>query len=300
MSSRDDDEEGEEIESIENLFRLDLDEHCKVNVYDGKMSWESNVVDNNVDDDGFGDVVVDVQKEVDDKLKLIEEFCEAHPIPQRTYTKSSIKPMKRQKRRKGEKFGWTEQEEPEIKLKQIKNIRIKKKSCKKNIIAEEKRQTKIKSQKFECVEQEEPEINKKSSEKNIADKKHPETKKSVVTIKPANKVFIKSNKNKNLNNLEGDVLERYKKKIEMCEGLDPFELRNQQSECDKIEDAPPMDGYDVSYYLTEKTSYYTGKQFKAHKSLEAYKFFEAGRVHNVVAKLLPEKTIILAEVSNKL
>lgn len=102
-----------------------------------------------------------------------------------------------------------------------------------------------------------------------------------------------------MNKLEGDVLDRYLNKIQLCDGLDPFEFFNKTYVSDnRLEDAPPIDAFDVSYYLTEGTSFYTGKQFKAHKSLEAYKFFEAGKVHNVVTKFLAEKTIVLAKVSS--
>lgn len=54
--------------------------------------------------------------------------------------------------------------------------------------------------------------------------------------------------------LEDDVLNRYKKKIEMCEGFgNPFNLRKNKDHADRIEDAPAIDCYDVSYYLTENT-----------------------------------------------
>lgn len=52
-----------------------------------------------------------IGKEFDDKLKLIEGFCDVHPIPQRTYKVWDGTGSKRVK--KGESFGWTEQEESE-------------------------------------------------------------------------------------------------------------------------------------------------------------------------------------------
>lgn len=56
---------------------------------------------------------------------------------------------------------------------------------------------------------------------------------------------------------------------------------------------------DIQTYFTSTHSFYTAKQLKAHKSLEAYKYFEADFVRsiNFVKKL--DKFIAIGKVSLK-
>ena len=70
---------------------------------------------------------------------------------------------------------------------------------------------------------------------------------------------------------------RYQEKIRIISGIDPFTLslasaRHGQSNNPGALPCPlpPIDSTDLLSYLVLQTSYITTKQFKAHKSLEAY------------------------------
>lgn len=129
----------EEIENIEMGFRKELEIHIDKKNSEVGVDSIGNVAgngngagDDDGDDDG-DDGVLNINKAVTGTLKGIDNFCEAHPIPQREFQKfNATKLIKRQKKRKGEKYGWTEQEEltPEeqIKIKKIKTNKIKKKT----------------------------------------------------------------------------------------------------------------------------------------------------------------------------
>ena len=77
--------------------------------------------------------------------------------------------------------------------------------------------------------------------------------------------------------LESHVRERYLKKISLV-GIDPAAIPKEQfhSEC-----LPPIEVSDLLSYLVLETSYYTNKQFKAFKSLEAYKQAVSGFIISV-------------------
>ena len=82
-------------------------------------------------------------------------------------------------------------------------------------------------------------------------------------------------------NLESHVRERYLKKISVV-GVDPAAIPSEQfsSEC-----LPPIEVSDLlSYLVLETLSYYTNKQFKAFKSLEAYNQMVSGFVASVQGK----------------
>ena len=67
--------------------------------------------------------------------------------------------------------------------------------------------------------------------------------------------------------LPPDAKTRYKDKIESIGGLDPFSSDFVGEKSDVV---PPVSGCDLVSYLVLQTSFITSKQFKAHKSLEAY------------------------------
>lgn len=92
--------------------------------------------------------------------------------------------------------------------------------------------------------------------------------------------------------LNGLVLKRYQLKMEMCDGIDPFTI----SVSDNVADVPALSAFDVVTYLTTITSYYTGNQAKAYKSLDAYKFHEAKYGHGLLMKKITNKTIIVGKV----
>ena len=71
--------------------------------------------------------------------------------------------------------------------------------------------------------------------------------------------------------------ERYKEKISLIGGLDPFlgPLR----QC--TDSVPPVEASDLVSYLVLQTSFVTAKQFKAYKGLESYNQFVCGWVKEV-------------------
>ena len=73
-------------------------------------------------------------------------------------------------------------------------------------------------------------------------------------------------------NLKGDMLARYKMKINLCDGKEPYTLKK----CDF--------SYDIGDYPA--VTFYTAKQMKAFKSMEAYNFFISGWGKEVGTKVL--------------
>nr|CAI5848149.1 unnamed protein product [Callosobruchus analis] len=74
-----------------------------------------------------------------------------------------------------------------------------------------------------------------------------------------------------------DVAERYEKKIKIIGGLDPLFL-DRSALSYSADNFPAVSNVDIISYLVFSTSYYTKQQMKAYKSLEAFKYFEAGFV----------------------
>ena len=78
--------------------------------------------------------------------------------------------------------------------------------------------------------------------------------------------------------LSSEAKTRYQDKISAIHGLDPF------SGClgEPVEAAvPPVDASDLVSYLVLQTNFVTVKQFKAHKSLEAYNQFVCSWIKEV-------------------
>ena len=94
--------------------------------------------------------------------------------------------------------------------------------------------------------------------------------------------------------LESHVRERYLKKISLV-GIDPAAIPKEQfnSEC-----LPPIKVSDLLSYLVLETSYYTNKQFKAFKSLEAYKQAVSGFIISVQGAEIRNKIVVVAKVRN--
>ena len=78
--------------------------------------------------------------------------------------------------------------------------------------------------------------------------------------------------------LPPDAKTRYMDKIESIGGLDPFSSDFVGEKSDVV---PPVSGCDLVSYLVSQTSFITSKQFKAHKSLEAYNQFVSGWVKDI-------------------
>ena len=70
---------------------------------------------------------------------------------------------------------------------------------------------------------------------------------------------------------------RYLEKISMIGDVDPFV--GPPGECVNV--IPPVEASDLVSYLVLQTSFVTAKQFKAHKSMEAYNQFVCGWVKEV-------------------
>ncbi len=77
------------------------------------------------------------------------------------------------------------------------------------------------------------------------------------------------------------VKKRYKEKIVLCEGIDPYKIvKNEFSQ--NYEDLPTVNYFDLCNYFVYAKSVYTQQEMMAHKSLEAYKLFENGWVKSIL------------------
>ena len=106
--------------------------------------------------------------------------------------------------------------------------------------------------------------------------------------------------------LTGPAKTRYREKVLTC-GFDPYMLK--KSECSEdLADYPSVEYPDIVNYLVLQTSWITGQQMKAYKSMDAYNFFVSGWVNIiftkpvagtdkvvVTARETPLKTWLLAE-----
>ena len=59
---------------------------------------------------------------------------------------------------------------------------------------------------------------------------------------------------------------------------------------------PPMEATDILSYLVLETSYYTQKQFKAFRSLEAYNQMVLGFIASIKGHIVANKFVVLAKV----
>ena len=94
--------------------------------------------------------------------------------------------------------------------------------------------------------------------------------------------------------LPSEARSRYIEKLQLISGLDPFcpsSLGKQSSIL------PPVDASDIVSYLVLQTSFVTAKQFKAHKSMEAYNQFVCGWVKDFQAFLVNGKFVVTSRVS---
>nr|CAI5852766.1 unnamed protein product [Callosobruchus analis] len=94
-----------------------------------------------------------------------------------------------------------------------------------------------------------------------------------------------------------DVAERYEKKIKIIGGLDPLFL-DRSALSYSADNFPAVSNVDIISYLVFSTSYYTKQQMKAYKSLEAFKYFEAGFGSDCgVLNIGPAYALVLAKVN---
>ncbi|EDO26314.1 predicted protein [Nematostella vectensis] len=91
--------------------------------------------------------------------------------------------------------------------------------------------------------------------------------------------------------LAGPTKERYREKVNLC-GFDPYLLKPSQCS-DDLADFTCVEYPDIVNYLVLQTSWATGQQMKAYKSLEAYNFFVSGWVNSILTKKVTSSTRIL-------
>ena len=96
--------------------------------------------------------------------------------------------------------------------------------------------------------------------------------------------------------LDKGVQDRYIQKISTIGDIDPYMLPENQFDGDKMS-LPPVSYPDIVTYFLHKASFYTMKQLKAWKSLEAYNQCVNGWVKSVSTKKMKDKALLTAKVS---
>ena len=105
----------------------------------------------------------------------------------------------------------------------------------------------------------------------------------------------KPNFSQYFNELDANSKARYREKVELCGGVDPYS-NTVRFEVD-VAKWPKIDYPDIVNCLVLTTSFLTGKQMKAYKSLTSYNFFVSGWVQDVKVKVIEDKCILYASVS---
>ena len=85
--------------------------------------------------------------------------------------------------------------------------------------------------------------------------------------------------------LDGNVKKRYVEKISEV-GVDPLLIPDHKFDPECF---PPIEASDLLSYLVLDTSYYTNKQFKAFRSLQAYNQMVSGFISSVQGTVLQKK-----------
>ncbi len=96
-----------------------------------------------------------------------------------------------------------------------------------------------------------------------------------------------------------EAKKRYLEKLQVIAGQDPFLLASNRvgGAVTRAKDLPQVEASDIVSYLVLQTSFLTAKQFKAHKSLEAYNQFVSGWVKEVFAWSINGKVVVTGRVS---
>ena len=100
--------------------------------------------------------------------------------------------------------------------------------------------------------------------------------------------------------LPGEAKTRYLEKLYLLNGLDPFLLASNvgpKNDSPSTCDIPPVEATDLVSFLVLETSFVTAKQFKAHKSMEAYNQFVSGWVKEVCAWNINHKSVVTGRAS---
>ncbi len=90
-----------------------------------------------------------------------------------------------------------------------------------------------------------------------------------------------------------EAKKRYMEKLTAISGVDPFTLQALEA----AESLPQVDATDLVSYLVLQTNFVSLKQFKSHKSLEAYNQFVSGWVKEVSSWTLKRKCVVTGRVS---
>ena len=98
--------------------------------------------------------------------------------------------------------------------------------------------------------------------------------------KPANAAKSKPKKPMYIETLSGEALARYKKKLELIDGVDPYQINKKDWSSDE-EKLPAISYPDLLSYLLFTPSPYSKEDLKAIKSTEAYNQFLNGFVKEV-------------------
>lgn len=96
--------------------------------------------------------------------------------------------------------------------------------------------------------------------------------------------------------LLGDVRMRYNNKIICINNVDPYSLDKNSPFFIQIKDLPKLGYMDVVSYFLSTHSFFTAEKLKCYKTLESYKFCQAGFVREVLAYKIGENFVIVAKV----
>lgn len=93
-----------------------------------------------------------------------------------------------------------------------------------------------------------------------------------------------------------DVAERYRQKLSSVNYVDPYSLSDDDLDFNTA-NFPPVTNMDIVSYLVLTTSFYIKQQMKAFKSLNAYKYFNAGFITMCGILKINEKIVARGTVS---
>lgn len=92
--------------------------------------------------------------------------------------------------------------------------------------------------------------------------------------------------------LSGDIKYRYDQKLKVIGDVDPYSLLPHELRFPVL-NLPIITMIDLTDYLIFTHSFYTKQQLKAHKSLQAFKLYEAGAVLQIQAKKMNHQAFVV-------
>lgn len=100
-------------------------------------------------------------------------------------------------------------------------------------------------------------------------------------------------------NMDCPINKRYKEKISVINGIDPYSL-DPKTASSSIDDFPKCNLWCIGNYLVNKTSHYTHEDFNAYKSLQAYTQFACGWVRDVFVYKINTWHVVVGKVCTPL